>query len=78
MITDVAAGEPERAALLAGLAERLRAETAEPRDPSGGRLYDPAFAQAEELLGAERFQRALARGAGLTLEEAVTLAATPQ
>ena len=78
VITDVAAGKPERAALLAGLAERLRAETAEPRDPSGGRLYDPAFAEAEDLLGAERFRQALARGARLTLERAVTLAATPQ
>ena len=78
VITDVAAGEPERAALLAGLAERLRAESAEPRDPSGGRLYDPAFAEAEALLGAELFGQALARGAGLTLEEAVTLAETPQ
>ena len=78
VITDVAAGEPESAALLAGLAERLRAESAEPRDPSGGRLYDPAFAEAEALLGAELFGQALARGAGLTLEEAVTLAETPQ
>jgi predicted ATPase len=78
VVTDVAGGNPGRAAQLAGLAERLRAETAEPRDPSGGRLYDPAFAQAEDLLGEERFGEALAQGAGLTLEEAVTLAATPQ
>jgi predicted ATPase len=77
VITDVAAGEPERAAMLAGLAERLRAESAEPRDPSGSRLYDPALAEAEQLLGTERFRQATARGAGLTLEEAVRLAAMP-
>jgi predicted ATPase len=77
VITDVAGGEPERAARLAGLAERLRAESAEPRDPSGGRLYDPAFAKAKRLLGTEAFRRALAEGAHLALQEAVELASTP-
>ncbi|MGE5274373.1 MAG: ATP-binding protein [Verrucomicrobiota bacterium] len=77
VITDVAGRNPERGARLAGLAERLRAETAEPRDPSGGRLYDPAFAEAERLLGTEAFRQALAEGAKLGLQEAVALASAP-
>ena len=77
VITDVASGSPERAAKLAGLAERLRADTAEPRDPSGGRLYDPAFAEAERLLGTEAFRQAHAEGAKLGLEEAAALVSAP-
>ena len=73
-ITDVAAGDPERGTLFAGLAERLRAETAEPRQSSGERLYRPTIEQAEKLLGSERFRQALTRGAGLSLEDAVELA----
>jgi predicted ATPase len=76
-IADVAIGEPEQAILFAGLAERLRADSNEPRQPSGERLYRPAIEAAERLLGSERFGEALARGAGLTLEEAVALAAMP-
>jgi len=76
-IADVAIGEPEQAILFAGLAERLRADSNEPRQSSGERLYRPAIEAAERLLGSERFGEALARGAGLTLEEAVALAAMP-
>jgi predicted ATPase len=77
VITDVAGRNLQRGARLAGLAERLRAETGEPRDPSGGRLYDPAFAEAERLLGTEAFRLALAEGAKLGVQEAVALASAP-
>jgi len=77
VVTDVGAGELERGARLAGLAERLRADTAEPRDPSGGRLYDPALEEMRRSLGTERFRRALADGSKLALPEAVELASAP-
>jgi len=73
-ITEVALGTPRRGATFAGLAERLRAETGEPRQPSGERLYRPAVEQAESILGVERFGQELARGAQLTLEDAVDVA----
>jgi predicted ATPase/DNA-binding SARP family transcriptional activator len=73
-ITDVAIEVPERGVVFAGLAERLRVETSEPRQPSGERLYRPAMEEAEKLLGAEAFQAALARGAVLTVQEAVAFA----
>jgi predicted ATPase len=75
-ITEVAAGDPEHGVLLAGLAERLREETAEPRQVSGESLYRPAVERAEGLLGPERFRELLARGGGLELEDAVGLLAS--
>ena len=77
MITDIAAGETERGAQLAGLAKHLREDVDEPRDPSGARLYDPALEEAERVLGIEVFSRALARGAKLSLEDALALAVSP-
>lgn len=73
-ITDIALGTSEQGAMFAGLAERLRAEAGEPREPSGERLYRPAVEQAEGILGARRFEEQLERGAQLTLEDAVGLA----
>jgi hypothetical protein len=73
-ITEVALGRPERGAMFAGLAERLRAETGEPRQPSGERLYRPAMEQAASILGAPRLEEELARGGQLTLEDAIDLA----
>jgi predicted ATPase len=75
-IVEADAGAAARAALLAGLAERFRKETGEVRQSSGERLYRPAVEKAEAILGEERFRQALARGAGLTLPEAVALAST--
>ncbi len=76
-IVEADAGAAARSALLAGLAERFRKETGEARQSSGERLYRPAVEKAEAILGEEGFQQALARGAGLSLPEAVALASTP-
>ena len=73
-ITEIELGMPERGATFAGLAERLRAESGEPREPSGERLYRPAVEEAAGILGVERFEEELARGARLTLEDAVDAA----
>ena len=76
-IVSVSTGDEGRGAVLAGLAERLRVETAEPRQRSGERLYRPALERAELGLGDRRYREALARGARLTLDEAVALASAP-
>jgi len=73
VIVEVETGEPERGTLLAGLAERLREETGEPRQPSGLRLYRPAVESAEAVLGETRFSQVMRRGAMLTVEEAVSM-----
>ncbi len=74
-ITQICAGASERGVLLAGLAERLRDETDEPRQSSGDRLYRPAVERAEAELGHARFLDVLARGAELSLEDAAAVAA---
>ncbi|NGN63779.1 AfsR/SARP family transcriptional regulator [Streptomyces sp. A7024] len=61
------AGDGERAALLLGLGEALRAG-APPGLPDGARTA----AGARDLIGAQRFERALGRGASMTVEAALT------
>ncbi|WP_246019383.1 BTAD domain-containing putative transcriptional regulator [Saccharothrix australiensis] len=66
----LAAGEGDRAALLLGVAVALRGP-AEAGDPDVARVA----AGARELIGAEAFGAAYARGAAMTAEQALTAAA---
>jgi hypothetical protein len=73
---DAAAGEMERAAVMFGAAQSLRAVIGAPvPQPDLARISD-AVATVQAALGPERFSAMQARGAGLSPAEAITLAKT--
>ena len=72
-VTEAMNGAVERAAVVAGLADRLREETGEPRQVEDERSYRPMIEKMETALGKEPFGRLRAHGATLTLAEALNL-----
>jgi predicted ATPase len=72
-VTEAMTGAVERAAVVAGLADRLREETGEPRQVEDERSYRPMIEKMETALGKEPFGRLRAHGATLTLAEALNL-----
>lgn len=69
-----AVGQPEQAAQLCAVAERLRAEARSPRPPVEQQHYDQTVAAAHTALGDRRFEQAWANGQVLSLEEALSCA----
>jgi predicted ATPase/class 3 adenylate cyclase len=72
-VTDARPETADRAALLAGLAGRIREEVGNVREAGEDQLFRPAIEKLEALLGEERYRRALAEGAALTLPDALAL-----
>ena len=69
-----AAGDPERAALVAGADEGLRRRAGLRAWPLLRQGEAELLAQAAQALGADRFDQAFATGARLTQRDAVTAA----
>lgn len=65
------AGDPERAALLAGAAEGLRRRAGLRTWPTLRRGEAELVAQVRQALGADRFEEVFAAGARLTQQQAV-------
>jgi ATP/maltotriose-dependent transcriptional regulator MalT len=65
------AGDPERAALMAGAAEGLRRRVGLPVWPLLRRGEAALLAQVRQALGADRFDQAFAAGSRLTQRQAV-------
>ncbi len=70
----LAAGDPERAALVAGAAEGLRRRAGLRTWPMWRQGETELTAQVRQALGADRFDQVFATGARLTLQEAVAFA----
>jgi hypothetical protein len=68
------AGDPQRAALLAGAAESLRRRVGVRAWPSHRRAEAALVDQLRQALGADRFDQAFAAGARLSQQEAVATA----
>ena len=66
-----AAGQPTRAARLAGAAAALRARMGAPMSTDEAELLERDLARVQRALGPERYRAAQAAGAALTPEEAV-------
>jgi hypothetical protein len=71
---DVAEGNAERAAVLFGASQALRAEIGSPIPPPDLVRFNEAVAATELALGRERFSAAQARGKAMPVEQAVALA----
>ena len=67
-----AVGQPEQAAQLCAVAERLRVEARSPRPPVEQRHYEQTVAAAHAALGDKRFEQVWAVGQTLPLEEALS------
>jgi len=69
-----ATGDGERAALLLGAAQSLLEQMGAAFKPFERHLHETTVTRASELCGPETFAALLARGAGMTLDEATTVA----